>query len=251
MKIAKDTVATVAYVVTDDKGQVLGRTDPQQPVEVLVGHGFLVRGLERAIDGHQAGDEFTVLLGPSDGYGVYDVNLVQSVPRSSFGDMELQVGAIYEAQTNNGNIAVVVKEIHDEVVIVDGNHPLAGKTLNFLVSIEDVRAASAEELAHGHVHQHGVCPSDAMEEAGGCEGCSMGGCGGCAGHGPHYDPYADDYGGDDGEEACAAHAHPQHTGEAAAHGCGHCHAHHHEHHEHHEHHHAMGGADAAAALKAQ
>ena len=160
MRISRDTVATVGFTVTDENGQVVGRTDPKHPVQALVGRGSLVRGLERAIDGHEKGDSFTVTLNPADAYGVTDPSLVQEIDRAMFGDFPIEVGAVFEADTAQGPIGVVIKEIKDHTVVVDGNHPLSGKTLTFLVSIEDVREATPEEKAHGHVHPDGHCPSE-------------------------------------------------------------------------------------------
>lgn len=222
MKISRNTVATLSFVVTDEHNQVLGRTDPNMPVEVLVGHGHLVKGLEKAIDGKEKGDEFTITLNPNEAYGAYDVDLVQSVPRTSFGDMELEVGAIYEAQTNNGNIAVVVKEIHEEAVIVDGNHPLSGKVLNFLVNIVDVREATPEEIAHGHVHANGVCPSD--EEGASCCACGAAAC--------SCDPSSEH--GHSHDHAGHHEGHEEHGAEACE--CAHSEEHH-KHHKHHKHDH--------------
>ena len=200
MKISRDTVATVAFTVTDEQGKVVGRTDPKHPVQVLVGHDTLVRGLEKAIDGHEKGDSFTVTLNPADAYSVIDVALVQTVDRAMFGDFPLEVGAVFEAETAAGRIGVVVKEITDTQVVVDGNHPLAGKTLTFLVSIEDVRAATAEEKAHGHVHPDGHCPSEEGHE----HHC-------CCHH--HHDD-------EDGEHHCGCHHHDDEDGEH------HCYHHH-------------------------
>ncbi len=208
MKISRDTVATVAFTVTDEQGKVVGRTDPKHPVQVLVGHDTLVRGLEKAIDGHEKGDSFTVTLNPADAYGVIDAALVQTVDRAMFGDFPLEVGAVFEAETAAGRIGVVVKEITDTQVVVDGNHPLAGKTLTFLVSIEDVRAATAEEKAHGHVHPDGHCPSEEGHE----HHC-------CCHH--HHDD-------EDGEHHCGCH---HHDDEDAEHHC--CHHHDDEDGEHH------------------
>ncbi len=210
MRISRNTVATISFVVTDENNKVVGRTDPHEPVVVLVGHGFLVAGLEKAIDGHEKGDEFSCKLNPQEAYGVYDKDLVQEVPRANFGDMELEVGSIFEAETNNGNIAVVIKEIKDDVVVVDGNHPLADLTLNFLVTIEDVREATEEEIAHGHAHPQGLCPSEAHS----CGSCGCGG--GCSCHeGDVYAQMQD-------EECCGGHEH-NHEGCCGGHGHKHDH----------------------------
>ena len=202
MKISRNTVATISYTVTETTGQVVGRTQPGQPVEALIGHGYLVRGLEKALDGHEKGDEFAITLNPADAYGEINEALVQTIDRALFGDFDIQVGNVFEADSNNGPMAVVVKEIKDDKVIVDGNHPLAGKTLNFLIVVEDVREATEEELAHGHVHHGGHCPS----EDHGHHCC-------CGGHHHHHEEGAEHH-------CCCGHHHE----ESEEHHC-HCHDH--------------------------
>ncbi|MDY6466638.1 MAG: peptidylprolyl isomerase [Succinivibrio dextrinosolvens] len=213
MKISKDTVATLSYTVTETTGQVVGRTEPGQPVTALIGHRFLVKGLENALLGHEKGDEFAVTLEPKDTYGEIDESLIQTIDRKLFGDFEIAVGNVFEADSEQGPMAVVVKEIKDDVVIVDGNHPLAGKVLNFLIVVEDVREATEEEIKHGHAHVDGHCPSEHHH---------------CCHH--HND--------EDGEHHCC-HGH-HHDDEDGEHHC--CHGHHHddedgEHHCCHDHHH--------------
>lgn len=213
MKTAKDTVATLSYTVTETTGQVVGRTEPGQPVTALIGHRFLVKGLENALLGHEKGDEFAVTLEPKDTYGEIDESLIQTIDRKLFGDFEIAVGNVFEADSEQGPMAVVVKEIKDDVVIVDGNHPLAGKVLNFLIVVEDVREATEEEIKHGHAHVDGHCPSEHHH---------------CCHH--HDD--------EDGEHHCC-HGH-HHDDEDGEHHC--CHGHHHddedgEHHCCHDHHH--------------
>ncbi len=159
MKISRNTVATVSFVVTDQDGKVVGRTQPDEPVTALIGHRFLVPGLEKALDGHEKGDEFTVTLNPADSYGEFDKSMVQEIDRRMFGDFPIAVGNVFEADSNNGPVAVVIKEIKENTVVVDGNHPLAGKTLTFMVVVEDVREATEEEKEHGHAHPDGHCPS--------------------------------------------------------------------------------------------
>ncbi len=199
MKIAKDTVATLSYTVTETTGQVVGRTEPGQPVTALIGHRFLVKGLENALLGHENGDEFAVTLEPKDTYGEIDESLIQTIDRKLFGDFEIAVGNVFEADSEQGPMAVVVKEIKDDVVIVDGNHPLAGKVLNFLIVVEDVREATEEEIKHGHAHVDGHCPSEHHH---------------CCHH--HDD--------EDGEHHCC-HGH-HHDDEDGEHHC--CHGHHHD-----------------------
>ena len=227
MQVANNTVVTVSYVVTDEEGQVVGRTDPKRPVVALVGHGYLVPGLEAALMGKEAGVEFALRLEPKDAFGEFNQGLVQTIDRALFGDFPVEVGNAFEADTSAGPRLVVVKEISDNTVTVDGNHPLAGKTLNFIGAIEEVRAATEEEIAHGHAHRDGVCPSEEGEHH----------C--CCGHHHHH------HDGEEGEGHCCGHHHHHHDGEEGeGHCCGHHHHHHHDGEEgeghccgHHHHHH--------------
>jgi FKBP-type peptidyl-prolyl cis-trans isomerase SlyD len=210
MKISRNTVATVAFTVTDESGKVVGRTQPDEPVTALIGYHFLVPGLEKALDGHEAGDSFTVTLTPKDSYGEYDKTMVQEIDRRMFGDFPIEVGNVFEADSNNGPVAVVVKEIKENTVVVDGNHPLAGKTLTFLVEVKEVREATDEEKKHGHAHPNGKCPS----EDGDHDHC-------CCGHHHHHD----------GEGCCGHHHHDGGDGECCHHHDGDddgCCGHHHD-----------------------
>lgn len=217
MKITKDTVATLSYTVTETNGKVVGRTEPGEPVTALIGHRFLIKGLEEALEGHEKGDEFAITLEPKDSYGERDEKLVQTIDRALFGDFPIAVGNVFEADSNNGPMAVVIKEIRDYEVVVDGNHPLSGKILNFLIVVEDVREATEEEIKHGHAHVGGHCPS---------EGHEHGHC--CCGHHHH------DEDGDEHEHHCCHHHDHDEDGEEHEHHC--CGRHHHDEDGEHEHH---------------
>src|SRR5690606_12330701 len=105
---------------------------------------------------HVVGDKFNVDVAPEDGYGTYIDEMVQVVPRSSFdGVNDLAVGMQFQAQTQQAPVAVAITEIDEGEVTVDDNHPLAGAALHFAIEIVDVRAASEEEIQHGHVHVAG------------------------------------------------------------------------------------------------
>ena len=156
MQIAERTVASFHYTLTNDAGDVLDSSQGREPLAYLHGAGNIVSGLEREMSGHVVGDKFSVDVAAVDGYGDYIEELVQVVPRKSFEGVEnLAVGMQFQAQTGQGAIAVVITEIEGEEVTVDGNHPLAGETLHFAVEITEVRAATDEELQHGHVHGAG------------------------------------------------------------------------------------------------
>ena len=153
MPVAQDSVVTIHYTLKDDAGTVLDSSSPQEPLAYLHGHGNLIPGLEKELDGKNAGDALTVTVAPADGYGEYDERLVQSVPRRSLrGLKDIKPGMHLHAQTEDGPRTVTVTKVLGDMVTLDGNHPLAGKSLHFDVRIEDVRPATEEELAHGHVH---------------------------------------------------------------------------------------------------
>lgn len=153
MAIGTDSVVSIQYTLKDDTGTVLDRSEAGEPLAYLHGHGNLIPGLEQELTGKNSGDELTVTVPPAQGYGEYDQGLVQSVPRRALrGIKDVKVGMRLHAQSAEGTQAVTVTKILGDMVTLDGNHPLAGKSLHFEVRIEDVRAATEEELSHGHVH---------------------------------------------------------------------------------------------------
>jgi FKBP-type peptidyl-prolyl cis-trans isomerase SlyD len=155
LSIQQDSVVTFNYTLKDDAGQVIDSSQGE-PLAYLHGHGNLVPGLERELEGKDAGAELAVKVAPTDGYGEYSKDLVQKVPRRSLkGISKITVGMRLHAQTPQGMRAVTVTNVTGDMVTLDGNHPLAGKSLNFDIQIVEVRAATAEELAHGHVHGPG------------------------------------------------------------------------------------------------
>ena len=156
MQITQDSVVSIHYTLTSDAGEVLDSSSGGDPLVYLQGHGNLIPGLERELQGKQRGDKLTVRIAPADAYGELDDSLAQEVPRSAFqGVPEIQVGMQFEAQSNHGPRTVTITKVEDDKITVDGNHPLAGKHLNFAVEVTDVRAATQEELSHGHVHGPG------------------------------------------------------------------------------------------------
>ena len=156
MQIAERSVASFHYTLTDDQGQVLDSSDGREPLTYLHGVGQIVPGLEKAMTGRQAGDQFKVDVAPEEGYGVHHAELTQSVPREAFQGVEdIQPGMQFQGHGPQGVINVTVTGVDDQLVHIDGNHPLAGKTLHFAIEVTDVRQATEEELAHGHVHGEG------------------------------------------------------------------------------------------------
>lgn len=156
MQIANNVVASLEYTLTDDQGNVIDSSVGGEPLAYLHGAGNIIPGLEDALEGKQVGDSFKVSIAPADGYGEKDEALLQEVPRSMFrGVDQIEVGMQFHAQTDHGMQVITVSKVEGENVTVDGNHPLAGQNLNFDVKVVEVRAASAEELEHGHVHGAG------------------------------------------------------------------------------------------------
>ena len=153
MAITQDSVVTIHYTLKDDAGEVIDSSAAGEPLAYLHGHGNIVPGLERELTGKEVGDKMSVRVSPEDGYGEYDKGLVQSVPRRALrGVKDVQPGMHLHAQTEAGPRTVTVTRVAGDMVTLDGNHPLAGKHLNFDIQIEGVRPATEEELSHGHVH---------------------------------------------------------------------------------------------------
>jgi FKBP-type peptidyl-prolyl cis-trans isomerase SlyD len=156
MQIARDSVAAFHYTLTDDQNQVIDSSAGRDPLTYLHGGGQIVPGLEKQLEGRSAGDKFTADVVPEEGYGVHHPELMQEVPRSAFQGVEdIQPGMQFQGRGPQGEINVTVTRVEDDKVFIDGNHPLAGKTLHFAIEVTDVRDASVEELAHGHVHGPG------------------------------------------------------------------------------------------------
>jgi FKBP-type peptidyl-prolyl cis-trans isomerase SlyD len=157
MVVAADKVVLINYTLTNDGGKVIDSSAGGEPLAYIHGHGNLIPGLERELEGKPAGTKLSVKIAPADGYGERDAGLVQRVPKRSFGNVSnLQPGMQFQAQTSDGHARVVtVKGVQGDMVTIDGNHPLAGEHLNFEVEITEVREATPEELEHGHVHGPG------------------------------------------------------------------------------------------------
>lgn len=156
MQIAENKVVTLNYTLKDNDGNVLDESSDGSFVYL---HGALniIPGLENALAGKAAGEELNVAVSPEEGYGMRDDARVEEVPKSMFENTgDIQPGMQFHAQGPDGEtIVVTVAEIKEDVVVVDGNHPLAGAELNFDVKIVEIRDATSEEIEHGHVHGPG------------------------------------------------------------------------------------------------
>lgn len=156
MQIAKNTVASIDYTLTDPEGKVIDSSKGREPLAYLHGSSNIIPGLEAELEGKSAGDSLVVTIPYEKGYGAHDPNLVQPVPRSNFhGIKEIKQGMQFEAKTPQGSRIVRVVKVDDENVTIDANHSLAGMELKFDVMVRNVREATAEEISHGHVHGAG------------------------------------------------------------------------------------------------
>jgi FKBP-type peptidyl-prolyl cis-trans isomerase SlyD len=156
MKAVHGTVVTMHYTLTDDKGDTLDSSQGGDPLAYLHGHGNIVPGLEKALEGKEAGHKSKVTVAPSEGYGEVNPEAIFEAPREHFPtDANIAVGQRVYAEGPNGPISFTIVRLTETGAVLDANHPLAGKTLYFDVEITEVRTATEEELTHGHVHGPG------------------------------------------------------------------------------------------------
>ena len=161
MQIAKGTVAAIHYKVATAEGEHIDASKPGEPMPFLCGTGQIIVGLEEALMGKKAGDRVSVQVPPERAYGVRDADLDMAVPVDAFpADVRerLRAGMQFQAEHPTKTGEIVVFTIHGrrgDDVLVSGNHPLADKTLQFEVTIDSVRAATKEEVEHGHAHGPG------------------------------------------------------------------------------------------------
>jgi FKBP-type peptidyl-prolyl cis-trans isomerase SlyD len=156
MKIGKGRVVRMHYALRDESGATIESSRGGEPLEYLHGYGQLVPGLEKFLDGSTAGLATTVTVAPADAYGEKDPQAVIRAPRADFPeDLELAPGVEVQAETPDGPITFMVVALEGDEAVLDANHRLAGMTLTFDVEVVDVREATKEEIAHGHVHGPG------------------------------------------------------------------------------------------------
>lgn len=156
MKISNDSVVSIHYKLTNDAGEVLDSSEGREPLAYLQGHGNIIPGLENALLDKEAGEKLKVTVKPDQGYGQRDEAMIQEVGIANFQEPdEVKEGIRIRVETNQGVRIAVVSKVEGDMVTLDMNHPLAGETLHFDVEITEVRAASQDEIAHGHVHGPG------------------------------------------------------------------------------------------------
>jgi len=156
MQVADNMAVSIHYTLTNDDGEVLDSSIGDEALVYLHGGGNIVSGLEKALHGKVAGDKFNVRIAPEEAYGELMEEMIQVISRDMFEGIDnIEVGMQFHADVSSGTGVVTVVNIEDDDITIDGNHPLAGLALTFDVEVIDVRAATEEEAAHGHIHGAG------------------------------------------------------------------------------------------------
>ena len=153
LTIQKNSVVSIDYTLKNNEGTVIDTSSGRSPLTYMHGSGALIPGMENALEGKSEGDDFSISIEPTEAYGDHDKNLLHKVDRKELEHLpNLETGMEIEVLADNDPMVMTIVEISDEVVVLDGNHPLAGQTLNFSIQVRNIREASAEEISHGHVH---------------------------------------------------------------------------------------------------
>jgi len=156
MQIGKNAVVAIDYTLKDGEGEVIDTSEGRSPLAYLHGAGNIVPGLEKALEGKGEGENVQVTVPPEEGYGQRDESLIQAVPKKLFAETaEPEPGMQFQAQGPQGAQVLTVMKVEGDQVTVDANHPMAGRELNFDVSVVNVREATDEEKEHGHPHAEG------------------------------------------------------------------------------------------------
>ncbi len=153
MKIAQDMAVTLHYTVKGPDGQVLDSSLEREPLQYLHGHGQIIPGLEKQLEGAEAGSNLQIHVQADEAYGPKHPELVFPVPRAQFDpEVSLKPGTQVMTQGEHGPLVLTIVGVQDDTVLLDANHPLAGMDLDFSIQVVSVRAATREELSHGHGH---------------------------------------------------------------------------------------------------
>jgi len=154
LKVTKDHVVKMHYKLSDKTGKVIDSSEGQEPLAYLHGAGNIIPGLEKELEGKSIGDQLNVVVEPQDGYGEVNPELVQQLDISLFqGVDKIEPGMVFQADAGDGRVQqIIVKEVNEDKVKVDSNHPLAGVQLHFDVNVTDIRKATNEEIQNKHIH---------------------------------------------------------------------------------------------------
>ncbi|GAB6140366.1 peptidylprolyl isomerase [Methylosoma difficile] len=156
MQVADNTAVSIHYTLTNDDGDVIDSSIGGAALVYLQGAGNIISGLEKALHGKTAGEKLNVRIDAEDAYGEFMEERVQVIPRAMFEGIDtVEVGMQFHADVSDGPGVVTVIGVEGDDITIDGNHPLAGMALTFDVEIVDVRPATKDEMAHGHVHGEG------------------------------------------------------------------------------------------------
>lgn len=157
MQITAGKVVLFDYTLKDADQELIDSSAETGAIAIIQGAGLVVPGLEAAMEGRQAGESFSVVVPPEEGYGLIDEETIAVVSRAQIeGAEDFEVGAVLHTEDDDGEeVTVFVTKIDGDEITIDGNHPLAGEELHFDVTIREVRDATAEEITHGHVHGEG------------------------------------------------------------------------------------------------
>jgi FKBP-type peptidyl-prolyl cis-trans isomerase SlyD len=156
MLVQNNSVVSIHYTLTDNQGVVIDSSIDHTPLAYIQGLGHIVPGLEKVMNGKKVGDKFKVQVPAAEGYGLRNEELMDQVPMEAFqGVAKVEPGMEFYADGPTGPVMVTVKGIQDNMVLIDGNHPLAGMDLNFEIELMEVREATPEEMEHGHIHGEG------------------------------------------------------------------------------------------------
>lgn len=161
MTISKGKVVSIDYTLKNESGETIESSIGHKPLTYLHGYGNIIPGLESALEGKIINSSLSVTIEPKEAYGEYKKDLIIQVEKSQFDNfdqiepgmqVELQSNDNEEEQGHNHGQIFTISEVSDEEVTLDGNHPMAGQTLNFEVTVQNIREATAEEISHRHVH---------------------------------------------------------------------------------------------------
>ena len=157
MRVEQNKVVMMHYKLADKDGNVIDTSEGRAPLAYIHGIGALVPGLENELEGKVKGDKFSAVVSPEDAYGHRDEELVRVVPKSGFqGEEEMQLGMQVQIDTGEKGLAIAtLVKIEGDDITLDLNHPLSDTELHFDIEITDIREATDEEVAHGHVHGEG------------------------------------------------------------------------------------------------